>query len=94
MLTYTSSYKSAEGIIMGEVLGFPGTIAYGNTLDEARRNLAAALRDMAETNLLKGEPLPIPNLKETRADAELEEPIHLVLQAGQQLEIAVGAAAP
>ena len=75
MLTYKSSYKSAEGIVLGEVLDFPGTIAYGNSLDEARHNLASALRDMAETNLLKGEPLPIPDAAVTRDDAEIEEPI-------------------
>lgn len=41
-------------------MDFPGTIAFGSSLEEARKNLASALRDMAETNLLKGEPLPIP----------------------------------
>jgi predicted RNase H-like HicB family nuclease len=94
MLTYKSSYKSAEGVILGEVLDFPGVIAYGHTVEEARRDLAAALRDMAETNLLKGEPLPIPDPRATRDDAELEEPIHLVLQAGQTIDVAIGAATP
>ena len=93
MLTYKSSYTSSEALVLGEVLDFPGTIAYGNSLAEARRNLAAALRDMAETNLLKGEPLPIPDPRPSRAEAELEEPIHLLLQVGQQLAVTVGAAA-
>lgn len=77
MLTYKSSYTTSEGIVLGEVLDFPGTIAYGNSLAEARRNLAAALRDMAETNLLKGEPLPIPDDTRSRAEAELEEPMEI-----------------
>jgi predicted RNase H-like HicB family nuclease len=93
MLTYKSSYKSTEGIVIGEVLDFPGTIAYGHSLDDARRNLAEALRDMAETNLLKGEPLPLPDSSRTMPDADLEEPIHLALQAGQLLKIDVGVAA-
>jgi predicted RNase H-like HicB family nuclease len=94
MLTYKSSYTWTEGIVLGAVLDFPGTIAYGNTLDEARRNLASALRDMAETNLLQGEPLPLPDPTLTNADADLEEPIHLVLQVGQRIDVSVGAAAP
>ena len=75
-------------------MDFPGTIAYGNSLDEARRNLASALRDMAETNLVRGEPLPMPDPTKTDVDADLEEPIHLVLQVGQQVATIVGAAAP
>ena len=91
MLTYKSSYKWADGIVLGEVLDFPGTIAYGNSLDDARRNLASALRDMAETNLLNGEALPIPDQMASDHDADLEEPIHLVLQVGQQVAMTVGA---
>ncbi len=55
MLVYHSSYKWTEGVYLGEVLDFPGTVSSGATLDEARANLAGALYDMAETNLLKGE---------------------------------------
>jgi len=94
MLTYKSSYKWSDAIVLGEVLDFPGTIAYGNSLDEARRRLASALRDMAETNLLRGEPLPIPDPTKTDTGADLEEPIHLVLHAGQHVAMTVGAATP
>ncbi len=66
-------------------MDFPGTVSFGNTLDEARANLAGALRDMAETNLLRGEPLPIPNAACSDQLAELEEPIYLLLQAGHQI---------
>lgn len=93
MLTYKASYKLEEGIMLGAVLDFPGTIAYGHSLDDARRNLASALQDMAETNLLKGEPLPVPAPTATDPDADLEEPIHLIIQAGHQLSTTVGGAA-
>jgi hypothetical protein len=42
-------------------LDFPGAISFGKTLDEAREMLAGALVDMAETNLLMGEPPPRPD---------------------------------
>ena len=89
MLVYKSSYKWEEGVCLGEVLDFPGTVAGGETLDEARLSLAGALRDMAETNLLRGEPLPIPNQSLTDAASEIEEPIYLVLQTGQKLYEAI-----
>jgi predicted RNase H-like HicB family nuclease len=94
VLTYKSSYRWTDSIVIGEVLDFPGTIAYGNTIEEARVNLASALRDMAETNWLHGEPLPIPDQSKTSADADIEEPIYLVLQAGQQLVTTVGVGSP
>ena len=94
MLTYKSSYIWSEEIVLGEVLDFPGTIAYGKSLDEARQNLASALRDMAETNLLRGESLPLPDSTLSKDDADLEEPIHLVLQAGQHVAVTVGTALP
>ena len=37
----------------------------------------SALVDIAETNLLKGEPLPQPDPTCTDPNADLEEPIHL-----------------
>jgi predicted RNase H-like HicB family nuclease len=93
VLTYKSSYRWTDSIIIGEVLDFPGTIAYGNTIEEARVNLASALRDMAETNWLRGEPLPIPDPARSNPDADMEEPIYLVLQVGQQLVTTVGVGA-
>ena len=75
MVPYKASYNQSDGIVLGEVLDFPGTNAYGNSLDEARGNLAAALRDMAETNLLKGEPLPTPSPMTKDDNADFEESI-------------------
>lgn len=39
--------------------------------------MAGALRDMAETNLLRGELLPLPDPNRRDAQAELEESISL-----------------
>lgn len=85
MLVYKSAYRWENDVCLGEVLDFPGAVSFGNTLDEARANLAGALRDMAETNLLRGEPLPIPDASRSDPQADLEEPIYLVLQAGQRI---------
>lgn len=85
MLVYHSAYRWEEGICLGEVLDFPGTVSFGHSLDESRENLAGALRDMAETNILRGEPLPVPDPGRSDPQAELQEPIYLVLQAGQQI---------
>jgi len=43
--------------------------------------LESALVDMAETNLLNGEPLPKPDPTRTDPEADLEEPVHLILNA-------------
>ena len=83
MLTYKAAYKQAEGVTLGEVLDFPGTVSFGHTMEEARKNLAGALFDMAETNLLSGEPLPLPDPKVSDPDADLEEPIYLTIQTGE-----------
>ena len=94
MLVYKSAYKWEDDVCLGEVLDFPGTVSFGNTLDEARANLAGALRDMAETNLLRGEPLPVPEPSRTDPSADLEEPIYLVLQTGQRISYQVAAPVP
>ena len=61
MLAYKAMYKYVDGGVHAEVLDFPGAISFGKTLDEARVMRASALVDMAETNLLMGEPLPRPD---------------------------------
>jgi predicted RNase H-like HicB family nuclease len=85
MLTYKAMYKYLDEGIHAEVLDFPGVITSASDLREARRLLASALVDMAETNLLKGEPLPKPDPACTNPDADLEEPIHLLLKAAAQV---------
>ena len=85
MLTYKAMYKDVEGGVYAEVLDFPGTISFGKDLEEARRNLGGALVDMAETNLLMGEPLPKPDYSKSDPEADIEEPIHLLLTAASRV---------
>ncbi len=77
MLTYKAMYKYLDEGVHGEVLDFPGVITFGKTLDEARRLLASALVDMAETALLAGEPLPHSNPSASDPDADIVEMVHL-----------------
>jgi predicted RNase H-like HicB family nuclease len=87
MLTYKAMYKFLDQGVHAEVLDFPGTITYGENLEEARRLLASALVDMAETNLLRGEPLPQPDPSCTDPEADLEEPIYLLLVAAPRVRV-------
>jgi len=94
MLTYKAMYKFLDDGVHAEVLDFPGVITCGRDLAQARRLLAGALVDMAETNLLRGEPLPHPAPTATDPDADLEEPIHLVLNAASCVDMVPHEAAP
>ena len=87
MLTYEAMYKFLDQGVHAEVLDFPGTITSGATLEEARRLLASALVDMAETNLLSGEPLPIPDPTCMDPEADVEEPIYLLLTATSRVMV-------
>jgi len=87
MLTYKAMYKFLDDGVHGEVLDYPGVITCGKNLTEARRLLAGALVDMAETTLLEGESLPVPNPSMTNDESDLEEPIHLILIASSQIKV-------
>ncbi len=87
MLTYKAMYKFLSDGVHGEVLDFPGVITCAKDIDQARDLLAGALVDMAETNLLLGEPLPRPDQGLTDAEADLEEPIYLILNATYQVKV-------
>ena len=94
MVTYKAMYKFLEHGVHAEVLDFPGTITYGETLPEARRLLASALADMAETAVLCGESLPQPDPLCTDPEADLEEPIHLLLTAASHISVVPKTAIP
>lgn len=94
MLTYKAMYKFSEEGVHAEVLDFPGVISCGANLEEARRLLASALVDMAETNLIRGEPLPAPDPSRTDPEADLEEPVYLLLKAAQRVVLTAQDAAP
>ena len=87
MLTYKAMYKFLNEGVHGEVLDFPGTITFAENLEKARCSLANALVEMAETNLINGESLPKPNPLLTDYEADLEEPIHLILTAASRIRI-------
>jgi hypothetical protein len=81
MLTYKAAYQFVEGGVHAQVLDFPSALTCGPDLTETRRLLASALLDLANYALEKGEALPIPNPHLSDPQADLEEPIHLHLQA-------------
>ncbi|MBI3821512.1 MAG: hypothetical protein HY289_02405 [Planctomycetes bacterium] len=85
MLMYKAMFKTIDDGVHAEVIDFPGAIGFGADMDEARRMLASALVDMAETCLLHGEPLPTPDPTCTDPDADLEEPIFLSLSASTRV---------
>ena len=87
MLVYKAIYKFLPDGVHGEVLDFPGVITCGRTIADTRRLLAGALEDMAETNIMLGEPLPVPDPTRSSADADLDEPIHLVLRASTRVSV-------
>ena len=53
MITYKATYNVDPDGVSAQVLDFPGVITCANSLSEARRLLASALVDMAETNLMR-----------------------------------------
>ena len=87
MLTYKAMYKFLPDGVHGEVLDFPGAITSGRDINEARTLLAGALVDMAETNLLHGENLPVPDPNVHDPDGDLIEPIHLILNASSRFTV-------
>ncbi len=87
MITYRAAYRTIPEGVHAVVLDFPGVITHGKDLEDARRMLASALVDMAETNLLLGEALPKPDPDATDPEADLEEPIHLLLSAASHITV-------
>jgi hypothetical protein len=86
MLQYKAGYKFVEGGVHAQVIDFPAVITCGADLVEARRLLAVALIDVAETLLEMGQPLPVPNPQLSNVEMDLEEPIYLQLRASFALE--------
>ena len=87
MITYKAMYKFLDDGVHGEVLDFPGVITCGKDIDETRSLLADALVDMSETCLALGEKLPMPDPNVSDLDADLEEPIHLILKASSRIVV-------
>ena len=94
MLAYKAMYKFLNEGVHAEVLDFSGVITCGANLEEARGLLGSALVDMAETHLLNGEPLPQPDPGSSDPDADLEEPIYLLLKAASRVALVAQDAVP
>ena len=95
MLTYKAAYKFVDGGVHVQVLDFPSAISCGSDLDEARQMIASALVDLAGLSLDRGESLPVPDPMLTDPDADIEEPLHLHLQASTGISLApAGLVAP
>jgi predicted RNase H-like HicB family nuclease len=77
MLIYKAGYKYVDGGVHAQVVDFPSAITCAADLTEARRLLATALLDMAETRLEMGQSLPAPNPNATDSEMDFEEPIYL-----------------
>ena len=65
---------------LAKVLGFPGVVTQGRTLDQARRMLNDALREMTEWLLEDGQPLPHPDPMVRDPNADVIEPIQLIIR--------------
>ena len=87
MLTYKAMYKFVGGGVHAEVLDFSGVVTCAENLPEAKRLLASALVDMAETCLLLGESLPRPDWTLNHPEADIEEPIYLLLTAASRISV-------
>ena len=86
MVTYKAMYKFLDdGWVHGEVLDFPGVITCEVDLQHTRAALASALAEMAELIAGDGEPLPLPNPNISHPDADIEEPIYLLIQAANHI---------
>jgi hypothetical protein len=85
MITYRAMYKFLPDGVHGEVMDYPGAMTCGADLSEARRLLAGSLAEMAESDLIDGRVLPRPNPSVSDDDADLQEPIHLVLQGATRV---------
>jgi predicted RNase H-like HicB family nuclease len=94
MITYKAMYKFVDEGVYAEVLDFPGALSFGADLEEARRMLASALVDMAETHILMGKPLPQPDPAHTDVEADIEEPIYLLLTAASRVALVPQDATP
>jgi len=87
MITYKAAYIYDDEWVCARVIDFPAAISQGRGLDDARKMLRSALVDVAETLILMGQPLPQPDPTLHDEEADLEEPIHLLLSGATHVQI-------
>jgi predicted RNase H-like HicB family nuclease len=84
MLRYHIAFylpRAAGEMVVVEALDFPGAVAQGFDLADARLMIASAMDDLAQCLLEEGKPLPAPNPDAT-ADADLIELVPLTVHVG------------
>lgn len=85
MLTYKAAYfYEDDDWNVGQVLDFPGAHSQGRGLADARRMLGSAL---VEYLIETGKPLPIPSPGASDIEADLEEPLYLLMKGAARVEI-------
>ncbi len=85
MLQYKAGYKFIDDGVHAQVLDFPAAITCAADLSEARRLLASALLDVAETRLELGQSLPQPDPRVSDPEMDLEEPVYLHLSVSTDI---------
>jgi len=70
------------GMVVAEVLDFPGAVSQGFDLPDARLMIASAMEDLARILLEEGRPLPIPHDVVPLPDADFIELMPLSVTAG------------
>ncbi|MDX1944123.1 MAG: hypothetical protein SFU86_01850 [Pirellulaceae bacterium] len=95
MIQYKAGFKFVAGGVHAQVLDFPAAITCAENLEDARRLLAGALLDVAESALETGMPLPVPNPLASDPEMDVEEPIYLHLQVSSGVQqVPVGVVTP
>lgn len=87
MLVYKAAFFVDDDGLHAEVLDFPGAVSCGKDMGEARAMIQAALLDMAEYYLESGKALPLPNPAASDPEAEIEEPVYLLLKTASEVEV-------
>lgn len=78
---YQAAYfKDEDGWYAVQALDFPGAVSQGKTLKEARYMIRDAMELLAEYLLEEGKPLPQPKPRAKAPDADLVEPVTLLVQ--------------
>jgi predicted RNase H-like HicB family nuclease len=87
MLVYKAAYFMEQDGVHVEALDFPGVLSCGRDIVEARQMIQSALLDMAEYYLDQGKALPVPAPDKSNPEADLEEPLYLLLKTASEVEV-------
>ena len=85
MLRYHVAFylpPKTERMVVAKALDFPGALTQGFDLADARRMIASAMEDLAESYLEEGRPLPVPDTEAVDPEADLIELVPLSVNVG------------